>query len=146
MLTVEKMPGQPVAVINISGRLDGAQMVREVDRGYREGLLRPGGDRLAILYADTDDSDLGASDLAGLRGIVLHWERRGGAATGFRSVFLALSDRMAVLADIYMSLWDLQHGTIRPQHVLVRDYEAAERALGGRGAAVALPLTHPAVV
>jgi hypothetical protein len=47
-------------------------------------------------------------------------ERRNPERTGFTSVFLAENDHMAVMAEIYMSLWDMHGIEAQPTYALVR--------------------------
>jgi hypothetical protein len=106
-----------------------AQMSDEIDRGYRDGDLVARQPRLVELKADVDDSHIGVGDLAVIQAQVRDWELKAESDPVFLAVFLALSDRMAVMAEIYMALWERHGGGCRLRVSLERSPAAARVAM-----------------
>jgi len=137
---IVRCPTEPIAIATLVGLVDYREMLVRVDRAYRDGVIEPGMARLVILSGDPggDGSaeDIGglvrnASELDEIGAIVRKWETSDAHRPAFRAVHLALTDPMAIMADIYFAMWQFADPVVSTEFTLVRSFAQADAALSG---------------
>lgn len=128
MLRFQRSRDERVSLALHFGGFDIGQVIREIGRAYRTGDLEPGIDSVVVLDPSAAPGDVGLSDIAEINACVAAHEM-GGAALGYRSVFVAPDRASRIFAQVYTASWTIVPNLF-PRHTVMDDLASAEAFFG----------------